>query len=510
MHSTVNSCDEIEIEIQVLNIVRPTQRHRENSETILVQPIQRHGEDSRIHSVQLIQRLGDNNVEPIKRLGRVSQVEPIQRHEKSSQINFVQPIQRLGVIFNFFSQDSKWNISMNVSHLQNNNGDHHIPSRLLLYQCRGQNDSQHFRAILAINHNFEAKITFGNRNKNGISVAHWNAGHGSLSNKMDEVCNIMQEYKPLILGISESCHHKSHDVKDVSIDNYEVIFSKTLENPTINASRITVYVSMDLAVNVRNDLMNDSFSSIWLEIGKPRQRKILLCVLYRDWRYMNQPDDSSYAIESQMNRWLSFLEQWERAISSGREVCVLGDINLNFITWMNHLTSHAKKMRPLVNALFDQIIPYGFVQMVTEATRFMSGVEPSGLDHVYTNQPDHLSDVQVRFHGGSDHRLVMVTRYTKSVVRKTRIIKKRSYKNFNPLDFINALKNVSWLEIYLCEDVNSAVKMFNEKMNMILDRLAPIKTIQVRNHYAPWLSSSTKELMKERNIAQHRASVTNF
>ena len=38
--------------------------------------------------------------------------------------------------------------------------------------------------------------------------------------------------------------------------------------------------------------------------------------------------------------------------------------------------------------------------------------------------------------------------------------------------------------------------------------MAPIKTIQVRAKYAPWMSESTKELLKERNEAQKVASRT--
>ena len=187
-----------------------------------------------------------------------------------------------------------------------------------------------------------------------------------------------------------------------------------------------------------------------------------------------------------------------------------GDLNLNFLTWLNPQTSHAKKLQPLVRALFDKILPYGFVQLVTEATRFMPGVEPSGLDHVYSNHPDHLSEVQVIFKGSSDHRLTLVTRHTKSVVRRTRIIKRRSYKNFNPSDFIEKLKKISWLDVYLCEDVNFAVQTFSKKINEILDALAPMRTIQVRKNYAPWLSQDTKDLMKERDHAQQRASITNL
>ena len=149
--------------------------------------------------------------------------------------------------------------------------------------------------------------------------------------------------------------------------------------------------------------MNDIFSSVWLEIGKPRQKKIMLCVLYRDWKYLGQPDDSSNTIDAQLDRWLSFLDQWERAIETGREICVMGDTNLNFLTWLNQntsLTSHARRLQPLVVALFDRVIPHGFVQLVSEAIWFMVGVEPSGLDHFYSNHPEHLSDIQVKYQGG--------------------------------------------------------------------------------------------------------------
>ena len=208
----------------------------------------------------------------------------------------------------------------------------------------------------------------GNKRTNGITIAQWNAGHGHLRNKMSEIGQIMNEFKPKILAVSESCQLHSHDVNDVSIDSYSVVFSKTMENPDLLASRITVYYSNDLTVNVRQDLMNSTFSSIWLEVGKPRQKKILVCMLYRDWKYLNQPDESSNTIESQIVRWSSFLDQWEAAIATGKEICCAGDVNLNFINWMNpntQLTSHERKLQPLVAALFDRILSHGFVQLVT-------------------------------------------------------------------------------------------------------------------------------------------------
>ena len=84
----------------------------------------------------------------------------------------------------------------------------------------------------------------------------------------------------MILGISESSYHASQDTGDIQLDEYELYLPKTISNPNIQTSRIAVYVHKDLTVKVRNDLMNDVFSSVWLELGRPRQKKILLCNVY--------------------------------------------------------------------------------------------------------------------------------------------------------------------------------------------------------------------------------------
>ena len=44
------------------------------------------------------------------------------------------------------------------------------------------------------------------------------------------------------------------------------------------------------------------------------------------------------------------------------------------------------------------------------------------------NVPEKLSQVQVKFCGSSDHRLILATRYAKNLRQNIRYCKKRSYK----------------------------------------------------------------------------------
>ena len=159
----------------------------------------------------------------------------------------------------------------------------------------------------------------------------------------------------------------------------------------LKTSRCAVSVHKDVVVKERRDLMNDTFTSVWLELGLPNQKKILVCNFYREWQYMHQgADNSSLTIPAQLARWISFLEQWEVAIMEEKEVHVLGDANIDFLKWRDTRQpgdQDARRLHQLIVQLFDRIIPHGFAQLVTGPTRIQRGQEPSGLDHYYTNKP---------------------------------------------------------------------------------------------------------------------------
>ena len=111
-------------------------------------------------------------------------------------------------------------------------------------------------------------------------------------------------------------------------------------------------------------------------------------------------------------------------------------------------------------------------------------------------------------HGSSDHKLILAVRNSKSVISKPRIIKKRSYKNFDPVLFIQRISKISWWPVYSSENVDEAVEIVTKNINNILDEMAPVKVIQVRNNYSPWISNETKKKMEERDLAQKIAEQT--
>ena len=347
------------------------------------------------------------------------------------------------------------------------------------------------------------KSVSGNRVNRGIKLAHWNAGSAYLCNKMNELEQVVGGLHPHVLGISEANFRKNHQLEDVQIEGYDLILSKTINNDELQISRIACYKHSSIVGKVREDLMCDSFSSIWLEIGLPGKKRFLVCQLYREWQYMGQGNNDSRSVPEQLVRWLLFLEQWERALASGHEVIVLGDVNLD------HLKFHdSGELQPLVDKMFEQVYPHGVHQLVQVATRSWPGQADSGPDHIYTNCPEKLSNPVAQFRGSSDHKLIYTTKYAKNIRENIRYCKRRSYKYFDEQKFLAEVKRLSWWDVYNSTDVDQAVFHFTKKITDILDTMAPVRKFQMRSNYAAWISEGTKVLIKERDKAQELAAAT--
>ena len=340
---------------------------------------------------------------------------------------------------------------------------------------------------------------------------HWNKGPSFLQNKHREIESIIAAHKPHILGLSEANLWKNQDLLSCQYPDYKLHTCSTAENSELGVSRVVVYTHTSVVVTRRTDLENNTISSIWLEVGLPNKRKILMCHAYREWRHLNQENNSSATIAAQLERWVLFLEQWEQALLEDKEVIVAMDANIDFLKWTKSnlaINDGTRALRPLIEALFTKILPHGVSQMVTVATRMWAGQAESGLDHLYTNRPDKISRVYAEYTGASDHKLIKITRYSKSIENRARYVRKRCYKDFNEQEFCKKVKELSWYDVFTCEDTNQAACILTQRLSSTLDTMAPVRTVQCRRHYAPWLTPATKELMKERDTAQKLAAST--
>ena len=359
-----------------------------------------------------------------------------------------------------------------------------------------------------------AHITHGNRGQRGrgITCVYWNKGPSFLCNKMLDIETIMQTHKPHILGLGEANFRHDHDVEDVQLQGYTLHLDSSVHNPNLGMARVVVYTNNILRVKRRQDLEDDKVAAIWLECGLPNQRGVLVCIGYRQWRLLGQSDSTSASVPEQLARWTVFLDNWEKAIQEDKEVIVALDANIDHLTWrmQESLPQHSSSVRlkSLIDALFARIIPLGVTQLVTGATRMERGQPRTGLDHLYTNKVDKLSSVETFFTGTSDHKLLKVIRFTKSFKHLPRYVRKRSFKDFDEDAFKLSVRECGLEEIFSCTNVNIAAETLTNKLTEVLDNMAPIKKIQTRINYAPWMTKETKVLKVKREAAHKKAAET--
>ena len=186
------------------------------------------------------------------------------------------------------------------------------------------------------------------------------------------------------------------------------------------------------------------------------------------------------------------------------------DANIDLLTWTTEdLTRQhsSSKLLPLTQALFARILLQSVSQLVTGATRAERGVPVTGLDHLYTNRPDKLSEVKTEFTGMSDHKMVLVRKFAKDMKRRERYTTKRSFKNFQPHLFKAAVQTMPELEACLAVTCpTTAATILTNGITRLLDTMAPVRTIQNRKNYAPYLSMATKDLQSAAMRVQERAA----
>ena len=211
----------------------------------------------------------------------------------------------------------------------------------------------------------------------------------------------------------------------------------------------------------------------------------------------------------------TFFSQWERAIGFGgssepNETHICGDMNIDMYQdkWLEPQYSHLNLSSLLKNICdvnnFDQLVKDITRVQWNSATKM---AHMSSIDHVYTNAKYRCSDPVVISFGDSDHDIICYTRYSKSPSSPSRVIVKRNFKNFEKQVFLDELNQIDWSNVYCCYDVDLATKIFTEKFVSLLNVHAPWVKVQQRKNFAPWISSRTKHLIKERHSLKKEAKI---
>ena len=104
----------------------------------------------------------------------------------------------------------------------------------------------------------------------------------------------------------------------------------------------------------------------------------------------------------------------------------------------------------------------------------------------------------------------MLSNHQKKLEQAQKLRKKRIYKNFSKAEFNNDVKEAKkkgmFEEMFDHEDVDKATEIFTKVFNQVLDKHAPLKIIQNRTNYLPYISKEIDEVQKSRDSLKLEAA----
>ena len=354
----------------------------------------------------------------------------------------------------------------------------------------------------------------GNRRNLGYKYFVWNCDRAFLSeNKIEDIKLLAEQRKPHAFSIIEANIFRDEDNKDLEsktnfstqqvldkfqIQDYDIILPDSWKKH--NVARIICYVHIDIKVKkVQLNEDESHLQNVLLEVGFGRSTTHYVSMYYREWKSCvhGRRDPASQQEDLQKT-----IDIWTRCTNSDKDFVSLGDLNLCAKKWDDPSYQHVG----LSNMIKDFLISENCCHLINEITRLRQvndTVQQSALDQIITNCPEKISKPEIIGVGKSDHLGVFITRFSREVRTSPRTTKKRIYKEFDPVkfkqDIINAKRNGAFENMHNQEDVDEAILLFTSAYNSVLDQHAPIKIIQNRNSYVPYISKEIKTLMNERN-----------
>ena len=312
----------------------------------------------------------------------------------------------------------------------------------------------------------------------------------------------MREKNPDLCYVSEANLWLGLDPMETDIQGYKMLLPNTMTS--LKHARIILLVKDDVTVQLLEDKNEVEAAVIWVKVGANRRKSLLVGGIYRQHQLLGTDKEltrQQLQLEQEL-RWSRIVKRW-RKLSRNNDCVVIGDLNMDYLRW-DSPESHLEKM---VDEMKDSVETAGFQQLIVNYTRTWRQQTDSLLDHVWTNCPMKIVKVSNNDRASSDHNVIGCEVASKDIKNVANNIVKRVWKNFKKAECLQEFKNSDWTAIMNETDVNVANALLEEKVCQIMDKFAPMRTIQVRSDYKDWLKDATKVKMQERNDARTFARV---
>ena len=244
--------------------------------------------------------------------------------------------------------------------------------------------------------------------------------------------------------------------------------------------------NLGLAVVKKCSCVNQplSIETVWVRVQVGQTRAVLLCSVYR------RPVNTAAQITADLDVLESEIQHMV-TLHSGL-IVIAGDFNCDMRN--TNGTTPAGRLLDLMRAYSLQPL----INADSGATYRPSG---STLDLIFTNQPGAAERSGVTRCEFSPHNftraVIRVPRYR----RPTRTVRSRSWSKIDFDDLQLRLCEIDWRPVFSSGHPGEQTEYLVRGVLAVLDDIAPVRTLKLRNPTAPPVTSETKRIMSQRRAA---------
>ena len=325
----------------------------------------------------------------------------------------------------------------------------------------------------------------------GLHICHLNVS--SLWNKFELIKQQIANSNISIFCISESWLNPHITSEMINIPGYSLTrldrsWSNTASNNIAKGGGLCIYIKNGITFSTTEfDKFNKSAKDIecqWISLNQKHQRKIIIINTYRC------PSGNTKAFTDYLTDNINLVTN-----RTNYDIFLLGDMNINYRSTHSPDRKHLKDMERLTS----------LKQLIHETTRYSHN--DSTLDLIFTNSEYILNCGTVDLNI-SDHECIFVTRKKKKEKVKRVTFEGRSYKHYNRDQFQANLINENWTPFYLITDPNHSWEFMKNLIKRNIDRMCPVKIMNVKERLDPWINDEILELIKDKDIALAKAKKT--
>ena len=307
----------------------------------------------------------------------------------------------------------------------------------------------------------------------GFKIAHLNVNR--LVNKLDHVKELVHKHSFDILTLSETWLAPNILDNEITIPGYSLVRKDRQCLTKSCGGGVLIFVRDGIPFVVMSDLIKHNFECLWVEIKRPKCKRMILCCSYR-------PDDGNIdGFISNLADSLNYID------TENSEIVLVGDFNIDYST-----------KNQLRRKLDEFALQHSLSQIICKPTRVTENSSTT-IDLMFVNNTHRVVQSDVLQSSISDHSIVFCT--IKGGVKKLppKLLEYRCFKSYNKEAFLRDLSNLPWSIIESANDVDDAVFLWEGLFNSIANDHAPIKSKRVKGTKTPWVTNKLLEIRSDRD-----------